>query len=110
MRQILIDYARRRNAQKRGGDVSKTSLDAFKLAQGKIQLTDERADALVALDEALKRLERMNERQSRIVECRFFGGMTIEETAQALNISTATVKRDWNIAQVWLFKEVKKAF
>ena len=109
MRQILIDYARRRRAQKRGGDIDKTSFDEMKLIEGKITLSDERADALVTLDEALKRLEKISERQSRIVECRFFGGMTIEETAEAVGISTATVKRSWNLAQVWLFQEMKKA-
>ncbi len=109
MRQILIDYARKRKAQKRGGDVSKVSFDEMKLIEGKIRLSDERADALVALDEALKQLEKISERQSRIVECRFFGGLTIEETAAALGISTATVKRGWNLAQVWLYQEMQRA-
>ncbi len=109
MRQILIDYARKRKAQKRGGDVSKVSFDEMKLIEGKIRLSDERADALVALDEALKQLEKISERQSRIVECRFFGGLTIEETAAALEISTATVKRSWSRAQVWLYQEMQRA-
>lgn len=109
MRQILIDYARRRSAQKRGGDISKVSFDEMKLGDGKIALSDERADVLVTLDELLIRLEAIDERQSRIVECRFFGGMTIEETATAVGISTATVKRSWNLAQVWLFQEMQKA-
>ena len=109
MRQILIDYARHRRAQKRGGDIAKTSFDEMKLVEGKIALSDERADSLVTLDEALKRLEKISERQSRIVECRFFGGMTIEETAEVVGISTATVKRSWNLAQVWLFQEMKKS-
>ena len=108
MRQILIDYARKRRAQKRGGDLSKTSFDELKLVEGKIKLSDDRADSLVALDEALQHLEKISERQSRIVECRFFGGMTIEETAEAIGISTSTVKRSWNLAQVWLFQEMKK--
>ena len=110
MRQILIDYARRRRAQKRGGDRSKTTFDEMKLGDGQIALSDDNADALMILDEALKRLEKISERQSRIVECRFFGGMTIEETAEVVGISTATVKRSWNLAQVWLFQEMKKAF
>lgn len=109
MRQILIDYARKRKAQKRGGDVSKTSFDEFKILEGKIAISDERAEALVALDEALQRLEKISERQSRIVECRFFGGMTIEETSAALGLSTATVKRSWSLAQVWLFQAMKDA-
>lgn len=108
MREILIDYARKRKAQKRGGDISKVSFDEMKLIEGKIRLSDERADALVALDEALHQLEKISERQSRIVECRFFGGLTIEETAAALGISTATVKRGWNLAQVWLYQEMQR--
>ncbi len=108
MRQILIDYARKRRAQKRGGDLSKTSFEELKLVEGKITLSDERADSLVALDEALQQLEKISERQSRIVECRFFGGMTIEETAEAIGISTSTVKLSWKMAHVWLFQEMNK--
>ena len=80
----------------------------MKLIEGKIRLSDERADALVILDEAFKQLEKISERQSRIVACRFFGGMALEETAAALGISTAPVKRGWRLAPVWLYQEMQK--
>lgn len=106
MRHILIDYARRRRAQKRGGDQPKLSLGAMEGAvQDKLALSEERAATLLSLDEALDRLAQLSERQSRIVECRFFGGMTVEETATALEISPATVKRGWTAAQAWLQRE-----
>ena len=105
MRNIMVDYARQRQAQKRGGDVQKLSLDEMKSAfQDGIALPEARIDMMISLDDALKKLERVNERQSRIVECRFFGGMTVEETALALGISKATVKRGWSVAQAWLFR------
>jgi RNA polymerase sigma factor (TIGR02999 family) len=107
MRQILIDYARRRQAQKRGGDVEKVSLDQHAFLREMIALNGNRADMLVALDEALNELEQLEARQSRVVECRFFGGLTIAETAEALDVSTATVNRDWAIARTWLFTRVK---
>ncbi len=110
MRQILIDYVRQQRAQKRGGDAPKVSLDELQdMFGGVLTLTDERSEALLALDEALEKLGQMSERQSRIVECRFFGGMTIEETAAVLGLSTATVKRSWSLAQVWLYQEMQKA-
>ena len=108
MRHILVDYAKQRRAAKRGGDVQKVSLEAMPGGEEVIVLTEERADELIALEEALGRLERVSERQSRIVECRFFGGMTIEETAAALNISPATVKRGWAMAQAWLYREIQQ--
>jgi RNA polymerase sigma factor (TIGR02999 family) len=100
MRRILIDYARTRNREKRGGGLAKVPLDdAFQVAQ-------ERAEDLIALDEALTRLESVNERQCRVVECRFFGGMSLKETAGALGISVASVKRDWAICRAWLNQEL----
>ena len=108
MRHILIDYARRRRAQKRGGDVEKISLEAFpNVLAGNITVDAQRADELLALDAALERLEALNARQSRVVECRFFGGLTIDETAAALGVSPATVKRDWTLAQTWLYQQMK---
>ena len=108
MRHILIDYARRRRAQKRGGDVEKVSLEVFpNVLAGNVTVDAQRADELLALDEALGRLEALNERQSRVVECRFFGGLTIDETAAALDVSPATVKRDWTLAQTWLYQQMK---
>ena len=109
MRQILINYARDRRALKRGGDQPKLSLDELSEGLGGAAvLSDGNAELLIALDAALTRLEQVNARQSRIVECRFFGGLTIEETAAALGISTASVSRGWALAQVRLFQEVQR--
>lgn len=109
MRHILLDYAKRRRRKKRGGDRQKVSFEALQEAgQEALVLTEERAEALLALEEALQRLEMISERESRIVECRFFGGMTIKETAEALGISPATVTRDWALAQAWLYKAMKE--
>lgn len=110
MRQILIDYARRQHRAKRGGALARVPLDAIDAAleaRGEPAATG--AHALVALDEALRRLEQRDPRQGRIVECRFFGGMSIEETAAALDVSPATVKRGWSMAQAWLHREVARA-
>lgn len=108
MRHILVDYARRRRAEKRGGDVQKVSLEAMQLAvDDMIVMTEARADTIVALEEALARLAKENEREAQIVECRFFGGMTVKETAEALGISERTVKRDWAMAQAWLHREIQ---
>lgn len=106
MRHILVDYARRRRAEKRGGDVQKLSLEEMKLSGDVVVLTEERAEALLALDKALKRLEQQSEREVQVVVCRFFGEMTVEETAVALEISARTVKRDWALAQAWLRREI----
>jgi RNA polymerase sigma factor (TIGR02999 family) len=109
MRHILINYARDRGAQKRGGDRPKLSLEELSEGlEGAVILSDDSAELLVALDAALTKLEQVNERQSRIVECRFFGGLTIEETAAALGISTASVSRGWAMAQVRLFQDVQR--
>ncbi len=96
MRRILVDYARRRRAAKRGGDAVKVALDDA------LVMADTRADELLALDDALKELEMFDPRQARIVEYRFFGGLTVEQTAAVLDISAATVKRDWTVAKAWL--------
>lgn len=104
MRRILVDYARRHKAEKRGGGVSDVGLDEVPDL-----MSDERADSLLALDEALTRLTDIDERQSQIVECRFFGGMSIKETAKFLEISPATVKREWSVARAWLFRELREA-
>lgn len=107
IRHILIDYAQKRKAVKRGGDVQKYSLEELQFAGQEIAMTEEKADALVALEEALKLLEQEDEREAKVVECRFFGGMTVEETAAALGISERTVKRDWSMAQAWLRREME---
>ena len=100
MRRILIDYAVARRAQKRGGGIDAEPLDDA------VAMAISRSDELLALDEALDRLTGMNERYGRVVECRFFGGMSVEETAEALGTSTATVKRDWTMARAWLNREL----
>jgi len=102
MRQVVINRARKRQAQKRGGNAPHLPLDEGRIA------VDQQADRLVALDEALDRLAAIDDRQSRVVECRYFGGMTIEETATALDVSPSTVKRDWRTAKVWLSREIKR--
>ena len=100
MRRVLIDYARARATQKRGGrrDRARLELDALPA-----RVPDEQ---ILALDEALRRLEERNERYGRIVECRFFAGMSIEETAEVLGVSRTTVKRDWMVARAWLHREL----
>ncbi len=100
MRQVLVDHARRHNAQKRGGGAAHLDLDAAEIA------VDERADMLVALDEALGRLQALDRRQAQVVECRFFGGLTEEETAEALGVGLRTAKRDWAKARSWLYREL----
>jgi len=102
MRHILVDHARTRRAIKRGGLELKVPLDeAF-------VMTYQRSEELLAVDEALTRLAAHDAQQSRIVELRFFGGLSVEETAEVLTISTATVKRDWNVARAWLYRELDK--
>ena len=100
MRQILIERARARGALKRGGAQPRVTLD-----EGLIAGADRSVD-LVALDEALERLETIDPEQARLVELRFFGGLTIEETAEAMDISPATVKRHWTVARAWLAREL----
>lgn len=103
MRNILVDYAVRRKAVKRGGDRQKVSLDAsFPFDEN--LMTDTQVEELLSLDQALKHLETHDPRQSKIVECRFFGDYTIDETAAALGISPATVSREWSMARAWLNK------
>lgn len=102
MRRILINDAHRRRALKHGGGAQRVTLDEERLAA----ITDDHAEMLIDLDQALKRLGSLNERQMRVVEGRFFGGMSNEEVASALSISPATVKRDWRVARAWLFREL----
>jgi RNA polymerase sigma factor (TIGR02999 family) len=101
MRNILVSYAHRRKALKRGGDQAKLPLDDV------VVMSEARAEEVLALDEALERLKAVDARRHQVVECRFFGGMSIEETATALGISPATVKRDWNLARAWLNRELR---
>jgi RNA polymerase sigma factor (TIGR02999 family) len=100
MRRILVDYARARRAEKRGGDGETVIFDdGLLMAKG-------RAPELLALDDALTQLAAMDDRQAKIVEMRFFAGLTEEETGDVLGISARTVKRDWRVAKAWLFKEL----
>ena len=101
MRHILVDHARLLGREKRGGDVQKLSLDEA------LDFSDEKEVDLLSLDEALQNLAEIDEQQSKIVELRFFGGLTVEETANVLHISSATVKREWRIAKAWLFKRMR---
>jgi RNA polymerase sigma factor (TIGR02999 family) len=96
MRQILIDHARARDSQKRGGYAVKVPLSDVAL------VSESKAIELLALDDALKRLAKIHRRKSQVVEMRFFGGLSMEEIAEALNVSTLTVIRDWNFARAWL--------
>jgi len=102
MRRILVDFARARHYQKRGGHAVRVTL-ADDLA-----LSDEPGRDLVALHEALETLARHDERKSRVIEMRFFGGLTVEETAEALQVSPDTVKRDWKLAKAWLLRELRQ--
>lgn len=100
MRNVLVDHAVRRSAVKRGGGEHAITLDDPPRSGG-LPLEE-----LIALSDALERLERLDERQARVVECRFFGGLSLEETAEALHVSPATVSRDWTFARAWLHREL----
>ena len=102
MRRILVDYARSRNYQKRGGAAARITLDEMNMAG-----IEPNRD-LVALDDALNELARVDERKGKVVELRFFGGLTVEETADVLDVSVETVMRDWKLAKAWLLKELKR--
>lgn len=102
MRNILVDHARMKNAKKRGGECVTLSLSED------VAISKQRELDLVALDDALKSLSELDERQCRIVELRFFAGLSIEETSQALEISPATVKREWATARLWLLREMSR--
>jgi len=100
MRRILVDYARAQNYAKRGGGLPQVSLDEAP------SLAMERAPDLVALDDALNDLTRIDERKGRVIELRFFGGLSVEETAEVLKVSPDTVMRDWRLAKAWLLREL----
>jgi RNA polymerase sigma factor (TIGR02999 family) len=99
MRRVLVDHARQRGREKRGAGVSVTSLDEHAIAP-------KPAVDVLALDEALERLAAVDPQQGRVVELRFFAGLSVEETAEALGVSPATVKRDWSTARLWLYNEL----
>ena len=101
MRRILVDHARSSQAEKRGGEFQKFSLDE------NIDVSGERASDLVALDEALERLAALDPQKARVVELRFFGGLSVEETAEVTGVSAPTVKRQWRMAKAWLYGQVQ---
>ena len=103
MRRILVDYARAKNREKRGGDLVKLPLEEVTLVAGKEKNID-----LMALDEALTRLEKIDEQQARVVELRYFSGLSLEETAEALQVSRTTVVYDWRMAKAWLHRELTR--
>ena len=103
MRHILIDHARRRRYLKHGGELQQVPLEEASL------MSDERAGELVALDEALHELKQLDPRKSHVVELRYFGGLSLEETAQVTGVSMMTVRRDWRAAKAWLFRRMRDA-
>ena len=102
MRRILVDHARAKGYQKRGGDGVKVPWDSG------IVVTNEQGPNLIALDDALEALAKIDPRKARVVEMKFFGGLTVEETAAELKVSPDTVMRDWRLAKAWLSRELKK--
>jgi RNA polymerase sigma factor (TIGR02999 family) len=102
MRRVLVDYARTQQRVRRGGGQKKVSLDEVVL------IAPDRTDELLAVHESLSRLEKLDARQGRIVELRYFGGLTLDETAEVLHVSPKTVMREWNFAKAWLYGELKE--
>jgi RNA polymerase sigma factor (TIGR02999 family) len=102
MRRILVDYARRHLAEKRGGNAETISLEDA------VIFNKEKSSDIIALDEALKVLAKIDERRQKVVELRFFGGLSVDETAEVLRTSKNTVVRDWNFAKAWLYRQINK--
>ena len=107
MRHILCNYARDRRRKKRGGGVQHVGIEVGQDLADQLQLSDDQTERLSALDEALRALQGIGERQARVVECRFFGGMSLDDTGTALGISPRTVQRDWIFARAWLRREMQ---
>ena len=103
MRQILVDHARSHRASKRGGNVYKLALEEAEELREVLDVD------IVALDEALKSLATLDAQQSRVVELKFFGGLSVEDTAEVLGVSESAVKRDWTTARAWLFRELNRS-
>ena len=104
MRRILIDHARGHSREKRGGDDKKVSLDEAFI------FSEQKADELLAVDDSLNQLAKIDPRQAKTVEMRFFGGLSIEEAAEVLGVSPKTVKRDWSVAKAWLYADLKERY
>jgi len=109
VRQVLLDYAKGQHAAKRGGALHRVPLEEIEEALEAHDGLEDHAEALLAVEEALVRLEREDPPLARLVECRFHAGLTIEDTAEALGISPATVKRSWVLAQAWLYRDLSRA-
>ena len=103
MRRILVDYARERKREKRGG-----AAENLPLEEALTIVSQEKSIDLVALDDALDKLAKFDERQAKVVELRYFSGLSIDETAEVLNVSNVTIRRDWNMAKAWLHQEITK--
>jgi len=101
MRHVLVDYARKRNRQKRGGGETHAEFEEERF------LSEQKSAEILELDDALERLSQLEPRQMRVVELRFFGGLSVEQSAEVLGVSPKTVKRDWNVARAWLHRELK---
>jgi RNA polymerase sigma factor (TIGR02999 family) len=101
MRRVLVDYARARNAEQRGGGLIRVEM------QEELAISPEQLDQVEQLDEALKRLEEENPRQARVVELRYFGGLSVEQIGTLLQIAPRSVKRDWALARIWLFRQLR---
>jgi len=101
MRRVLVDHARAHNAEHRGGGMQRVEM------QDEFAISPEKLQEVALLDEALKNLEKQNPRQAKVVELRYFGGLSVEEIAALLRMSPRSVKRDWSLARVWLFRELK---
>jgi RNA polymerase sigma-70 factor, ECF subfamily len=101
MRRVLVDYARTRNAEQRGGGLKRVEM------QDDLAISAEKLDEVEELDEALKRLEKENPRQARVVELRYFGGLSVEQIGELLQIAPRSVKRDWALARIWLFRALR---
>ena len=106
MRHILCNYARDRDRIKRGGGITHIRLEPGQDLADKADFTDDQTETLLALDESLRELEQVGTRQARVVECRFFGGLSVEDTAAVLGVSPRTVKRDWTFARAWLRRQM----
>jgi RNA polymerase sigma-70 factor, ECF subfamily len=101
MRRVLVDYARAHNAEQRGGGIKRVEM------QEEFAISPERLEEVTLLDEALKNLEKQNPRQAKVVELRYFGGLSVKEIASLLEVSPRSVKRDWSLARIWLFRELQ---
>jgi RNA polymerase sigma-70 factor (ECF subfamily) len=101
MRRVLVDHARAHNAAIRGGNLTKVELE------DNLAISPERSSEVLALDVALSKLEQMNARQAKVVELRYFGGLSVEQVAAILNLAPRSIKRDWALARIWLFKEIQ---